>query len=324
MNRFVFSSADLPAQLDNTARFKLWYDIYAAHWGECDIARQPDRPFLARSEIVQIGEIGLSRFDTAFDRMARNTRQTNADPRDNFLVAFNRGGRQGHVQRGREVVDEGGGALFFTNTEPQIGQTNGRAAVVGLCVPRTLVLERVANAEDLLGTLLDRSNAATRHLGRYVDFLLDSDDLGFDTAHIGETLVDLVALAPGARRDSADLARTRGLRAARVQAIVSEIKAGFANPAFSARDVAGKLRLAPHYVQNLLSETGVSFTERVLEQRLQRAREMLARPQGDRMRIGEIAWACGFNEVSYFNRCFRRRFGASPTEYRVGRDNGKG
>jgi AraC-like DNA-binding protein len=33
--------------------------------------------------------------------------------------------------------------------------------------------------------------------------------------------------------------------------------------------------------------------------------------------VGEIAYACGFNEVSYFNRRFRRRFGVSPTQYRA-------
>jgi len=36
------------------------------------------------------------------------------------------------------------------------------------------------------------------------------------------------------------------------------------------------------------------------------------------MRIGDIAYACGFNEVSYFNRCFRRRFACSPREHRNG------
>jgi AraC-like DNA-binding protein len=97
------------------------------------------------------------------------------------------------------------------------------------------------------------------------------------------------------------------------------LRAGFGNPAFSVRDVALKLRLAPRYVQNLLSETGVNFTDRVLELRLQRARAMLADPRNDGMRIGEMAYACGFNEISYFNRCFRRRFGASPTQFR-GRD----
>ena len=43
---------------------------------------------------------------------------------------------------------------------------------------------------------------------------------------------------------------------------------------------------------------------------------MLADRCHDGMKVSDIALACGFNEVSYFNRCFRRRFGASPTQYR--------
>ncbi len=43
---------------------------------------------------------------------------------------------------------------------------------------------------------------------------------------------------------------------------------------------------------------------------------MLAAPRHDAMRIGDIALACGFNEVSYFNRCIRRRFGVSPRQLR--------
>jgi transcriptional regulator GlxA family with amidase domain len=53
--------------------------------------------------------------------------------------------------------------------------------------------------------------------------------------------------------------------------------------------------------------------------RLQRVRMMLADPRRDLLKIVDIAIACGFNEVSHFNRQFRRRFGASPTQYR-GRD----
>ena len=108
----------------------------------------------------------------------------------------------------------------------------------------------------------------------------------------------------------------RGLRAARLQHILVEIRAGFATPGFSPHAVAHKLGVTPRYVQNLLQETGSSFTERVLEFRLQRACAMLADMRHDRMKIGEIAEACGFNEIPYFNRRFRRRFGASPTQYR--------
>jgi AraC-like DNA-binding protein len=83
--------------------------------------------------------------------------------------------------------------------------------------------------------------------------------------------------------------------------------------------VSRRLGLSPRYVRDLLHESGAGFTERVLELRLQEARAVLASARGDRLRISEIALACGFSEVSYFNRCFRRRFGASPTQFR-GRD----
>jgi AraC-like DNA-binding protein len=43
---------------------------------------------------------------------------------------------------------------------------------------------------------------------------------------------------------------------------------------------------------------------------------MLRDPTHDALKVIDVAYACGFNDVSYFNRCFRRRFGASPTELR--------
>jgi transcriptional regulator GlxA family with amidase domain len=48
------------------------------------------------------------------------------------------------------------------------------------------------------------------------------------------------------------------------------------------------------------------------ELRLQKARGLLADPRHDLLKVSDIALACGFNEVSYFNR----RFGASPTQHR--------
>jgi AraC-like DNA-binding protein len=130
------------------------------------------------------------------------------------------------------------------------------------------------------------------------------------------TLIDLIALTLGAQRDVAEIARLRGLRAVRLQAILRAIKVGYADPAFSVRSVAQKLGLSPRYVNDLLQESGLSLSERVMELRLQQARAMLADARHDRLKIVEIAYACGFSEVSYFNRSFRRRFGDSPTRYR--------
>ena len=45
---------------------------------------------------------------------------------------------------------------------------------------------------------------------------------------------------------------------------------------------------------------------------------MLGRARHDALKVSDIALACGFNEIPDFNRCFRRRFGASPTQFRGG------
>jgi AraC-like DNA-binding protein len=47
--------------------------------------------------------------------------------------------------------------------------------------------------------------------------------------------------------------------------------------------------------------------------RLRKAADLLTCPEG---RISDIAFDCGFNDLSYFNRCFRRRFGLTPSAAR--------
>jgi AraC-like DNA-binding protein len=88
----------------------------------------------------------------------------------------------------------------------------------------------------------------------------------------------LVALVLRPEGEMAELATLRGLRAVRLQAILAGIHAGVSDP---------------------------EFTLGVLERRL-----------SSRRATSDIAYACGFSDVSYFNRCFRRRFGAPPREFR--------
>ncbi len=126
------------------------------------------------------------------------------------------------------------------------------------------------------------------------------------------TVLDLVGLATGAKGDEAELAGMRGLRAARLQAVLGHIRANYSDPAISAQYVAGQLGLSTRYVHDLLQESGRGFSDRVLELRLLRAKAMLEDEQFRGSRIGEIAFAAGFGDISYFNRSFRRRSRLQP------------
>ena len=68
----------------------------------------------------------------------------------------------------------------------------------------------------------------------------------------------------------------------------------------------------------LFAADGSSFTEFMIERRLDRAHQMLIDPQTIGRMISTIAFAAGFNDLSHFNRTFRRRFGTTPSETRYG------
>lgn len=113
-----------------------------------------------------------------------------------------------------------------------------------------------------------------------------------------------------------------GLRGARIASVIAQINESFADQQFSTRVVAEKLGLSVRYVQDLLQGSGLSITDRIMELRLEKARTMLTDDRNRNLKISDVAVSCGFNELSYFHRSFRRRFGASPAKFRVQSLNG--
>jgi AraC-like DNA-binding protein len=181
-------------------------------------------------------------------------------------------------------------------------------------LPMATLKAMVSGVDDLVGRELEPGGALSLAMD-YSDLLLKHpgavDEAGFA---IASHLMDLAALGLGARSDVAASARRGGLRAVRLEAVLMILQKRFTEPDFSAQKLAAAAGLSERYVNELLYEAGASFTTRLLELRLHKAAEWLAHP-GER-RISDIAFACGFNDLSSFNRCFRRRFGLTPTAAR--------
>jgi AraC-like DNA-binding protein len=106
-------------------------------------------------------------------------------------------------------------------------------------------------------------------------------------------------------------------RHARLAAILRTIESRSDEPDLSAAAVAASLWVTPRYVHLLLEGTGKSFTHHVLERRLERAAVLLRDPQWGHRKVADIAAEAGFTDLSYFNRAFRRRFGATPSAVRA-------
>ena len=165
MKKIVFASDQLPAELDDQARFSLWRDIYTSHYGDAEISRLDDRPFSSRAELALIGDVGVLKCDSTVQRNARTARHAAADTRGDFIFGVLRGQTSIAVaQRGREHAAAPGQVTFYTNAEAFESRAKDDTSFVGLCMPRARLLERVANADDLVVTPLDPALPAVRHL----------------------------------------------------------------------------------------------------------------------------------------------------------------
>jgi AraC-like DNA-binding protein len=320
LSRIVFASDKLPANLDDQARFSLWRDLYVAQFGSLDFSRPRDRPFSARFDCARLGRVVVLQFEGTITRAGRTAHEVATDAMDDFGLLLN-GSRSlmSFFQQGKEAMLGPGTASLINNFGPGELLAPAESAWLGLLVPRSQLLELAPGAEDLVAKPL--AGDVVRHLRRYLSILLGPEGIGSDPVlndHVGTTLIDLVALALGASGDRAQVARTRGQRAARLRTIKADIAKNLGQPDLSVTTIAADQGVSPRYVQLLFDSEGTTFSRFVLWERLVRAHRMLTDPLYDGRTIAAIAFEAGFGDLSYFNRAFRRRYGASPSEVRDG------
>jgi len=95
------------------------------------------------------------------------------------------------------------------------------------------------------------------------------------------------------------------------------------DPEFRSSAIPEELGVSPRYLQRVLAQAGTTPSRLLLARRLDAAAARLrqaARP----CRITDVALECGFSDLSYFSRTFRRRFGASARDYQLRRGGGDG
>lgn len=91
------------------------------------------------------------------------------------------------------------------------------------------------------------------------------------------------------------------------------IDANYHKP-LSLAELAGVGGLSENYLCRLFKEyTGRTIFTYIIERRIQNAIVQLI---SSRKKIIAVAFDCGFNDLSYFNRCFKKIIGKSPRDYR--------
>jgi AraC-like DNA-binding protein len=309
-----FSTDDLP----KSDRIAMWREVFGRLVARVEIEPLPDVRYRADYNVQVLPGLLISSGTGGGARESR-TRRLLSDGNDDLALIINVKGSAIIFQRELDFTFGEQEATLLSSSEPGgLIRPGTDHHVLGLRMPRAAIAPLLGSADQSIMRPIPRDTAALQLLIGYIGALRNNCALANPQLHqlIVNHVYDLVAASIGATREAMEIATGRGIRAARLAAIRADVLGRLGHSDLSADGVATRHGISARYLRKLFEEQGSSFSSFVLGERLTRVRRMLVDRRYAHLNIAQIAHEKGFGDVSYFNRAFRRRFGATPSDVR--------
>lgn len=310
MNRF--STSQLPRQ----QRLAFLHDFVGRQ-----VARWQFRPLsdelsldvgaYALSDDVTVGRVRYSPIAGA------RTRELMADGRHDYMLTIHDADHEIDVEDGPPIRIHAGDMLLVNEgTRSRFRLPEVRANLVALGYAR--LMDRLPGLGGRSYFHVPAATPGVAMVRDYAQLLYNNSSEAAGAATLtGSHIYDLVAHSLSGHLTS-DSDRTRqGIGAARLQLARREIARRLGDPEFGIAALAASQGVTPRYLQRLFERDGASFSDVLRDGRLDRAFALLGDPDRAGSSISTIAFDCGFSDLSHFNRCFRRRFGQTPSDVRA-------
>ncbi len=200
-----------------------------------------------------------------------------------------------------------GQTSFVDSAQPFALEFRCDFTFVSAMLPRSELLAYQSLAPKAHGTLVDPPAGPALH--GFLSALATETDQG-----VADRLYDhfaglmLSAIEPISGQADADLRMRDSIR--------SYVLSALSCPELSTVMVAERFGLSTRKVQRLFQAEGTTLMLWVRDQRLQRCARDLVNDENAGKSVSSIAQRWGFGDMSYFSRCFARRFGQSPSRFR--------
>ena len=93
----------------------------------------------------------------------------------------------------------------------------------------------------------------------------------------------------------------------------------FGNPELTPADIARAVGVSSRTLSRAFAAHADTIMRHLFDERVQQAARLLRAPEAAHRSITEIAFACGFGDLSHFGRTFAARQHVTPSEWRRAR-----
>jgi AraC-like DNA-binding protein len=308
----------VPDDLSSRHGMALWREVVGNSILKLDMSPLPGRPFYSDAWNWITPRMRVTHAVKSGMRMERSGRFL-TDRNDDVGLHIGDGGIWRIFHRGREAALGRGDAVLVSNAEAAAITCAKPARCICVQFPREALAALVPHVDVMLMRPIPANNEALRLLVGHARALKARGKLMEPELQdlVINQMRDLLAFALGASCEARER-RAGSLRAARLAAIKRDIRKRLDTlDDLSVTAVARHHGISPRYVQILFETEGTTFSTYVRGERLGKAYRMLGDARCAHHSISEIAFLSGFGDLSHFNRGFRMRYGATPSDVRA-------
>jgi AraC-like DNA-binding protein len=261
------------------------------------------------------GGLEIARIANNLGEVRREAADIKRDYGENLFLLIQLEGTCGIEQKGRQSIIEPGDCILIDSSLPSVFHFGGHYSNhLSVHMPRQLLFSK--NGQSLeVSRRIDAEDPMAAMLGALVAKLVATDAADKRSPHLRQLLFDAARQAFATEEEAGLLPRadTAGARLEIVQILIDR---HLTEENLTPRWLAAKLGVSLRTLQDDFNEIGTTATSLIRMRRLHLAREHLVqhRHEGERLNIAAVAYSTGFNDISYFNRCFRQVFACTPKD----------
>lgn len=230
-----------------------------------------------------------------------------------FFIGCILQGEATFTQESRTVSLQNSDLAILDSTRPYRIDVADHLDVLWIRVPRHRIAGRMPRSADILAQRVDGSSG-TGHLASSLinASLSQAQKISVsESFRVGNAILDLLSLSLDVTLSQGESRPLHILR--RVQ---NHIDANISDPGLCRESIAHSHGISPRYLSKIFEREGLTVARWIRLRRLELSRQRIEADHGNTAPISDIAYSCGFTDVSSFNRAFKKQFGATPSSLR--------
>lgn len=311
--KVVFSTADVHAR----DRADSWREAASKVSVEHEFRASKGHAFRGVIESGSVGFLGLSILSCSECTAQRTQRCIERASDDDLMLGVQLGGKVAMHHDGRDADVDVSDMLLVDPRRPFSVSVRPSTRSLVIKVPRPEVQARLGDITNLTGRPVSGSTPVGSLASGFLTMLTKrTAELDRSMGHkLAQQALDLVALAFETEildgRATQSSVRTTTLL--RLKAI---IESRLYDPDLKPALAAAAAGISVRYANALLAQESMSLERFIMFRRLQHCHQALTDPAQVLRTVSDIAYSCGFSDVSHFARRFKGEFGCSPSECR--------